>query len=72
MLRERGEQTSRPWEPERSRQAAQSPAATLPAGAFVCCLLDTVPPLARSRFSAPDAHAPRGAPPSEPAMLVCL
>jgi hypothetical protein len=50
MLRERGEQTYRLWEPERYRQDAQSPAAQLPEGAFVCCLLAPVPPLERSCF----------------------
>jgi hypothetical protein len=53
MMSERGEQTSRPWEPERSRQDAQSPAATLPEGDVVFFLLDTVPQLDLRRFSAP-------------------
>ena len=52
-MSERGENTYRSWEPERSRQDAQSPAAKLPAGDVVFVLLDTVPPLALSRFSAP-------------------
>ena len=45
-----GGKTSRPWEPERSRQDAQSPAATLPEGDVVFCLLDTVPQLELRRF----------------------
>lgn len=42
MMSHRGGKTSRPWEPQRSRQEAQSPAATLPAGAWVLLLIDTV------------------------------
>jgi hypothetical protein len=34
--------TYRPWAPERYPHAAQSPAAQLPAGDVVCCLLETV------------------------------
>jgi hypothetical protein len=45
--------TSRPWEPQRSRQEAQSPNATLSAGARGCFGLETVPTLAGSRFSTP-------------------
>src|SRR5207245_2167502 len=33
---------------------------------------DTVPPLELSRFYAPYEHDTRGAPPDEPAMMVCL
>jgi len=42
-MREGSGTTSRPWEPERSRQDAPSPAATLPEGAGGCFLLDSVP-----------------------------
>ena len=49
-MSEGGGKTSRPWEPERSRQDAQSPAATLPEGDVVFCLLDTVPQLELRRF----------------------
>ena len=42
---EPGGNTSRPWEPQHDRQAAQSPEDTLPAGALVCFLLDRVPQL---------------------------
>jgi hypothetical protein len=72
MMRERGEKTYRAWEPERDRQDAHSPAAKLPEGDGVFFLLDTVPQLERSRFSAPYEHDPRGAPPSDPAMMVGL
>ena len=37
--------TYRPWDPERDRHEAQSPAATLPEGDLVFFLLDTVPQL---------------------------
>jgi hypothetical protein len=42
--------TSRPWEPQRYRQEAQSPDTKLPAGDLVFFLLDTVPQLDLSRF----------------------
>jgi len=71
-MSERGEKTYRPWEPERSRPEAQSPAAKLPAGDLVFFLLDTVPQLELSRCYAPDEHDTRGAPPFDPAMMVCL
>jgi transposase len=64
--------TYRPWEPERYRQDAQSPAAKLPEGDLVFFLLDTVPRLELNRFYAPYEHETRGAPPYDPAMLVCL
>ena len=71
-MSESGGQTSRRWEPERSRHEAQSPAAKLPEGDVVFFLLDTVPPLDLSRFYAPYEHDTRGAPPYDPAMMVCL
>jgi transposase len=67
-----GRTTSRPWEPERSRQDAQSPAATRPEGAVVFFLLDPVPQWECSRFYAPYEHDTRGAPPYAPALMVCL
>ena len=60
-MRERGEKTYRPWEPERYRQDAHSPAAKLPEGDLVFFLLDTVPQLELSRFYAPMSTTP-GAP----------
>ena len=66
------EKTYRPWDPERSRHEAQRPAAQLPAGDLVFFLLDTVPPLHLRRFYAPYETAMRGAPPFDPAMMVCL
>src|SRR5438128_5509615 len=71
MMSERGEKTYRPWEPERYRQDAHSPAAKLPEGDLVFFLLDTVPQLELRRFYAPYEHDTRGAPPFDPAMMVC-
>ena len=64
--------TSRPWEPQRYRQEVQSPEAKLPEGDLVFFLLDTVLQLDVSRFYAPYEIATRGAPPFDPAMMVCL
>ena len=64
--------TYRPWEPQRYRQEAQSPDAKLPAGDVVFFLLDLVPQLDLRRFYAPYEDEPRGAPPFDPAMMVCL
>src|SRR6266700_4948994 len=64
--------TYRPWDPERYRYEAQSPAAKLPAGDLTFFLLDTVPRLDLRRFYAPSEDETRGAPPFEPAMMVCL
>ena len=72
MRREAGGKTYRPWEPQRSRQEAQSPAAKLPEGDVVFFLLDTVPQLDLQRFYAPDEEETRGAPPFAPAMMVGL
>src|SRR5713101_2415022 len=64
--------TYRPWEPQRYRQEAHSPEAKLPEGDVVFFLLDTVPQLELSRFYAPYEHETWGAPPYDPAMMVCL
>jgi hypothetical protein len=64
--------TYRPWDPERYRHEAQSPAVKLPEGDLVFFLLDTVPQLDLRRFYAPYETETRGAPPFEPAMMVCL
>jgi transposase len=71
-MSEHRKKTYRPWEPERYRQDAQSPRAKLPEGDLVFFLLDTVPQLELSRFYAPYEHDTRGAPPYDPAMMVCL
>jgi hypothetical protein len=64
--------TSRSWEPPRYRQDAQSPDAKLPEGDGVFFLLDLVPQLDVRRFYAPYEEKTRGAPPFDPAMMVCL
>jgi transposase len=71
-MSEPGGKTYRPWDPECSRHEAQSPAGKLPAGDWVFFLLDTVPRLDLQRFYAPYEEETRGAPPFDPAMLVCL
>src|SRR5438093_3309295 len=72
MMSNRGGTTSRPWEPQRYRQEAQSPAAKRPEGDVVFFLIDTVSRLDLRRFYAPYEDEPRGAPPFDPAMMVCL
>jgi transposase len=64
--------TYRPWEPQCYRQEAHSPEAKLPEGDVVFFLLDTVPQLDLQRFYAPYEEETRGAPPFDPAMMVCL
>jgi transposase len=64
--------TYRRWEPQHYRQASHSPEAKLPDGALGFFLLDTVPHLDLSRFYAPYEDEPRGAPPFDPQMMVCL
>jgi transposase len=63
---------SRPWSPEHYRHAAYTPETTLPQDDRVFFLLDTVPHVDVSRFSAPDEAETRGAPPFDPGMMVCL
>src|SRR5262245_28766511 len=65
-------QTQRPWEPHRYRHEAHSPNAQLSEGDMVFFVLDTVPKLDLSRFYTPYEDESRGAPPFDPAMLVCL
>src|SRR5499425_308978 len=65
-------QTYRPWEPQRYRQEAQRPDAKLPEGDVVFFLLALVPQLDLRRFYAPYEDETRGAPPFDPAMMVCL
>src|SRR5258706_3592863 len=72
MMSEHGGKTYRPWEPQRYQQAAHSPASKLPGGDLVFFLLDVVAKLDVSRFYAPYEKETRGAPPFDPAMLVCL
>ena len=60
------------WTPEANVQLACTPGERLPEGDLVFFLLDTVPRLDLSRFYAPYEQEKRGAPPFDPAMLVCL
>lgn len=69
---DRATKTYRPWQPQRYAQEAHSPASKLPEGDLVFFLLDTVPQLDLSRFSAYYEDETRGAPPFDPAMMVCL
>jgi transposase len=62
----------RPWNPQAYAQLACTPADRLPEGDLVFFLLDVVPRLDLSRFYAPYEQEKRGAPPFDPAMLVCL
>jgi hypothetical protein len=50
MMSESGGKTYRPWEPQRYRQEAHSPAAKLPEGDLVFFLLDAVFQLDLRRF----------------------
>src|SRR3989441_122836 len=72
MMSNRGGKTYRPWEPQRYRQEAHSPAAKLPEGDLVFFLIDTVSRVDLRRFYAPYEDETRGAPPFDPAMMVCL
>src|SRR5438132_1409218 len=72
MMSNRGGKTYRSWEPQRYRQEAHSPAAKLPEGDVVFFLIDTVSRLDLRRFYAPYEQETRGAPPFDPAMMVCL
>jgi transposase len=72
IVSEQHGKTYRPWEPQRYRQEVHSPAAKLPEGDLVFFLLDVVPKLDLSQFYAPYETETRGAPPFDPAMMVCL
>src|SRR3989454_4127741 len=72
MMSEQHGKTYRPWDPERYRHEAQSPEGKLPEGDLVFFLLDSVPQLDLGRFYAPYERETRGAPPFDPAMMVCL
>jgi hypothetical protein len=72
MMSEPHRKTYRPWEPQRYRQEAQSPEAKLPEGDVVFFLVDTVAKLDMGQFSAPYENETRGAPPFDPALMVCL
>ena len=71
-MSEPSRKTYRPWEPQRYRYEAHSPNAKLSEGDMVFFVLDTVPKLDLSRFYTPYEDESRGAPPFDPAMMVCL
>src|SRR6266536_1284461 len=62
----------RPWNPDTYATLAVSPAERLPEDDLVFFLLDVVGRLDLSRFYAPYEKEKRGAPPFDPALLVCL
>jgi transposase len=64
--------TYRPWQPELYRQQAHAPDTKLPHDDLVFFLIDLMPHLDLRRFYAPYETETRGAPPFDPAMMVCL
>src|SRR5467141_2478667 len=72
MMSEHGGKTYRPWDPQRYQHEAHSPASKLPEGDLVFFLRDAVSRLDLRRFYAPYEQEMRGAPPFDPAMMVCL
>lgn len=64
--------TYRPWTPEVYQQETLSPRSQLPAGDLVFFLLDVIPQLDLTVFYAPYEQETRGAPPFDPAEMVCL
>ena len=67
-----GAKAYRPWTPELYAQQAHAPAAKLPDDDLVFFLIDVVPKLDLSQIHAPYQDETRGAPPFDPAMMVCL
>jgi transposase len=67
-----GAKAYRPWTPQLYAQQAHAPAAKLPDDDLVFFLIDVVPRLDLSRIHAPYQDETRGAPPFDPAMMVCL
>jgi transposase len=64
--------TYRPWNPDCYAHEAHSPSAKLPEDDLVFFLLDVVPKLDLSPIHAFYQEETRGAPPFDPAMMVCL
>jgi len=64
--------TYRPWQPALYRLQVHAPATKLPPDDLVFFLLDVMPQLDLRRFYAPYEDETRGAPPFDPAMMVCL
>jgi transposase len=67
-----GAKAYRPWTPELYAQQTHAPATKLPDDDLVFFLIDVVPQLDLSRIHAPYQDETRGAPPFDPAMMVCL
>jgi transposase len=67
-----GGKAYRPWTPELYAQQAHTPAAKLPEDDLVFFLLDVVPKLDLAPIHAVYQDETRGAPPFDPAMMVCL
>lgn len=67
-----GGKAYRPWTPELYAQQAHAPAAQLPEDDLVFFLLDVVPTLDLAPIHAVYQDETRGAPPFDPAMMVCL
>jgi transposase len=64
--------TYRPWTPELYQQETLSPRSQLPPGDLVFFLLDVLPQFDLGPFYAPYEVETRGAPPFDPAEMVCL
>jgi transposase len=64
--------TYRPWTPEVYQQETLSPRSQLPPGDLVFFLLDVLPQFDLTPFYAPYEVETRGAPPFDPAEMVCL
>lgn len=71
-MSDRHGKTYRPWNPHSYRSQAHAPDSKLPEGDLVFFLLDVVPQLDLTRFYAPYEAEARGAPPFDPALMVCL
>jgi transposase len=67
-----GGKAYRPWNPELYARQAHAPEAQLPEDDLVFFLLDVVPKLDLSKIHAGYQDETRGAPPFDPAMMVCL
>src|SRR3954451_23934747 len=67
-----GGKAYRTWTPELYARQAHAPDAQLPEDGLVFFLLDVVPTLDLSKIHAVYQDETRGAPPFDPAMMVCL
>jgi transposase len=67
-----GPKAYRPWTPDLYARQAHSPSTQLPGDDLVFFLIDLVPQLDLSPIHAPYQDETRGAPPFDPAMMVCL